>query len=55
MPYSVEGYETRAEECARLAHEAKDQLIQMELLKLRQTYLQIANRLRNSGTEDNDN
>ena len=44
--YSPEGYETRAEECAKLANQAQDGLIQAELLKLRQTYLQIAQRLR---------
>lgn len=46
MPYSVEGYETRAQECVKLANQATDQLVQMELLKLRQTYLTIAERLR---------
>jgi len=46
MAYSVEGYETRAKECVRLANLADDELIRAELLKLRQTYLQIAHRLR---------
>ena len=46
MPYSIEGYENRARECAKLANSAGDDLIQMELLKLRQTYLNIAQRLR---------
>ncbi len=46
MPYSAAGYEARADECVRLANQAKDSLVQMELLKLRQTYLQIAQRLR---------
>jgi len=46
MPYSIQGYETRAEECVRLANLASDQLIRSELLKLRQTYLHIAERLR---------
>jgi hypothetical protein len=55
MPYSPEGYEARAEECAQLANKAKDTLVQMELLKLRQTYLQIAGRLRDIGANNNDN
>ena len=46
MSYSVEGYEVRAAECVRLANQAKDALVQKELLTLRQTYLQIAERLR---------
>jgi hypothetical protein len=51
MPYSIQGYETRAEECVRLANLASDQLIRSELLKLRQTYLHIAERLRQQGFE----
>jgi len=51
MPYSVQGYEARAEECVQLANQAGDQLIRMELLKLRQTYLNIAERLRLQGFE----
>jgi hypothetical protein len=51
MPYSVTGYESRAEECVQLANQASDQLIRMELLKLRQTYLNIAERLRQQGFE----
>ncbi len=46
MDYDAEGYERRAAECASLANAAKDTLIQRELLKLRQTYLHIAERLR---------
>jgi len=46
MPYSAEGYEKRAAECVVLANQARDSLIQAELLKLRQTYLHIAKRLR---------
>jgi hypothetical protein len=46
MPYSVKGYEDRAKECVELANKASDQLIRMELLKLRQTYLTIAGRLK---------
>ena len=51
MPYSDLGYERRANECVRLANLAEDQLIRMELLKLRQTYLNIAERLRQQGFE----
>ena len=51
MPYSIEGYEVRAEECVRLANQANDQLVRSELLKLRQTYLHIAERLRQQGFE----
>ena len=43
--YSQQGYAARAEECVRLANMSKDQLVQADLLKLRQTYLQIARRL----------
>jgi hypothetical protein len=46
MTYSAEGYEKRAAECVVLANQARDSLIQAELLKLRQTYLHIAKRLR---------
>ena len=41
----------RAEECVKLANQASDQMIRMELLKLRQTYLTIAERLRGQGFE----
>jgi hypothetical protein len=51
MLYSVEGYEARAQECAGLANQADDQLVRMELLKLRQSYLEIAQRLRRHGFE----
>lgn len=51
MPYSVLGYEQRAKECVKLANLAADQLVRMELLNLRQTYLKIAERLRNQGFE----
>ncbi|MEJ0028342.1 MAG: hypothetical protein WDN01_20130 [Rhizomicrobium sp.] len=51
MPYSVEGYADRAQECVTLANQAKDPMIRMELLKLRQTYLTIAERLRRQGFE----
>jgi hypothetical protein len=39
-------YEARAEECLRLADLTKDDLIQTTLLRLRQTYLRTAARLR---------
>ena len=45
-PYSADGYETRAEECVRLANLAADEMIRRELLVLRQAYLQTAARLR---------
>lgn len=48
MPYSVEGYLVRAEECVRLANLTKDDMIQRKLLELRQTYLKIAESLRRS-------
>lgn len=51
MPFSVLGYEERANECARLANLAVDQLVRMELLTLRQTYLTIAKRLKKHGFE----
>jgi hypothetical protein len=51
LSYSVAGYEDRAQECAKLANQAKDQMIRVELLKLRQTYLNIAERLRRQGFE----
>lgn len=43
--YSSKGYKTRAEECVRLANLTTDKLVQAQLLKLGQTYLQIARRL----------
>ena len=51
MPYSVEGYEDRAQECVRLAGDTKDPMLRTELLKLRQTYLTVAERLRRQGFE----
>jgi hypothetical protein len=51
MPFSVAGYQERARECITLANQAKDQMIRVELLKLRQTYLNIAERLRRQGFE----
>ena len=51
MPFTVQGYEERANECANLAKLAVDQLVRMELLNLRQTYLKIAERLQKQGFE----
>lgn len=51
MSYTVEGYEDHARECVRLANLTDDELVRIELLKLRQTYLQIAQRLREQGFE----
>ena len=51
VTYSVKGYEDRAKECIALANQANDQMIRNELLKLRQTYLNIAERLRQQGFE----
>ena len=51
MPYSVQGYEARGEECAALAKLATDELIRSEILRLRQSYLTIAERLRQQGFE----
>lgn len=45
MSYSENGYKVRAEECVRLANLTQDPMVQAEMLKLRQTYLQIARRL----------
>jgi hypothetical protein len=45
VPQSAKSYETRAEECVRLANLAKDDIIRSELLTLRQSYLQTAERL----------
>jgi len=46
VTYSAQGYEGRAAECVKLANLTQDQMVQSELLKLRQTYLTIAQRLR---------
>ena len=44
--YGPLGYEARAAQCLDLARQAKDELIRMELMKLRRTYLAIARRLK---------
>jgi hypothetical protein len=46
MPYSADGYEARAKECVRLANQAADEMVQRELLSLRQSYLRTAAELR---------
>lgn len=51
MPYTVEGYENRARECVTLAGATQDPMLRTELLKLRQTYLTVAERLRRQGFE----
>jgi len=51
MSYSVQGYEKRASECVRLGGLTDDDMVRGELLKLRQTYLNIADRLRAQGFE----
>jgi len=53
LSYQADDYRRRAEECVRLANEAKDDLIQRDLLMLRQTYLQIADRLSKLEKEPN--
>lgn len=51
MPHTVEGYEQRAQECIRLASGTKDPMLRTELLRLRQSYLSAAQRLRQQGFE----
>jgi hypothetical protein len=51
--YQPDDYRKRAEECVKLANQTSDDLIQRELLKLRQTYLQVAERLRQLGEPGN--
>jgi hypothetical protein len=46
VPYGPEDFATRAEECIRLANMTRDEMIQRELLELRQIYLQTVERLR---------
>lgn len=45
MPYTASGYAWRAAECARLAASTADEMLQQELLRLRQTYLRLAEKL----------
>jgi len=48
MPYSAESYVKRAEECVRLANFTGDQIVQADILKLRQNYLRTAERFGSS-------
>ena len=52
MSYTVSGFEKRASECARLAMLTDDEMVGNELLRLRQTYLGIAERLRQQGFQE---
>lgn len=52
--YSSKGYLKRAEECVRLANLAGDELVRSELLKLRQTYLKAAERLKTIESQNPD-
>lgn len=45
MPHSALDYAKRAPECVRLANLSLDDMVQVELLRLRQVYLAIASRL----------
>ena len=51
MPYSVTDFQNHAEECVRLANSTADEVVQHDLLKLRQNYLATAERLRQQGFE----
>ena len=54
MPSNIKGYEDHAEECARLANQTNGEVVRAALLKLRQTDLAIAERLRKFGFETPD-
>jgi hypothetical protein len=45
MVYTAASFIARAEECVRLAALARDDLVRHELLRLRESYLQTAERL----------
>ena len=45
MAHGPDDYAQRAEECVRLANSTKDEMIQRELLELRQIYLRTMERL----------
>jgi hypothetical protein len=45
MVYSAESFIARADECVRLAALSRDDLVRQELLQLRESYLQTAERL----------
>lgn len=46
VPYSARGYDERAEQCGLLATKTKDALLKRELLRLQETYRNIAACLR---------
>jgi hypothetical protein len=46
MAFSIAGFEARAKECIRLANLTGDEYLKRELLSLRQSYLDVADRLR---------
>ncbi len=55
MPYTATSYEVCAEKCVKLANLAINQVVRADILKLRQSYLHSAQRLRATGpvaTED---
>jgi hypothetical protein len=52
MPFSAKGYQARAEECLRLASDAKDRLVRSELLKLAQLYARLAQTMRGPEQEE---
>lgn len=54
MPYSAEGYRKRAEECVRLAHMANDDMIRASILRLRQSYLEVARNLESEMGQNDD-
>ncbi len=54
MPHSTASYEARAEECVRLANLANDD-VRADILKLRQSYLHTAQRLRAVGGDTTQN
>ena len=46
VPYSANSYESRADRCDAIAHQIEDPLLKRELLKLKETYRNIAACLR---------
>ena len=52
MPFSAKGYQTRADECLRLASDAADRLVRSELLKLAQLYARIARTMQSPEREE---
>ena len=45
MPFTAVGYAKRAAECARLSALTTDSMLQQELLRLRQAYLRLSEKL----------